>query len=169
VEQAVAWSRRIGARRTWLTHIAHELGHEETNRLLPDGIRLAYDGLSLPVNLGPVNLEPANWAPRNVDREAMTDGSALPVHRPISVFHSAAEVPADFGPCVAAIGNFDGVHLGHRRFFLRGCRGAHAGHSLGSRHFRSSPGTGCGAPRCAGPRNRLLHRGVAGMRLVAQR
>jgi len=29
----------------------HELGHEETNRALPDGIRLAYDGLSLPVSL----------------------------------------------------------------------------------------------------------------------
>ena len=51
VEQAVAWARRIGARQTWLTHIAHELGHEETNRTLPDGIRLAYDGLSVPVNL----------------------------------------------------------------------------------------------------------------------
>ena len=32
----------------------------------------------------------------------------------IRVFRSAAEVPADFGPSVAAIGNFDGVHLGHR-------------------------------------------------------
>jgi phosphoribosyl 1,2-cyclic phosphate phosphodiesterase len=51
VEQAVGWARRIGARQTWLTHIAHELGHEETNHALPDGIRLAYDGLSLPVNL----------------------------------------------------------------------------------------------------------------------
>ena len=51
VEQAVEWARRIGARHTWLTHIAHELGHEETNRALPDGIRLAYDGLSLPVSL----------------------------------------------------------------------------------------------------------------------
>ena len=56
VEQAVGWARRIGARHTWLTHIAHELGHEETNRTLPDGIRLAYDGLSLPVNLGSANL-----------------------------------------------------------------------------------------------------------------
>jgi phosphoribosyl 1,2-cyclic phosphate phosphodiesterase len=53
VEQAVSWARRIGARQTWLTHIAHELGHEETNRTLPHGIRLAYDGLSLPVNLEP--------------------------------------------------------------------------------------------------------------------
>jgi phosphoribosyl 1,2-cyclic phosphate phosphodiesterase len=55
VEQAVTWARRIGARQTWLTHIAHELGHEETNRALPDNIRLAYDGLSLPVNLGIAN------------------------------------------------------------------------------------------------------------------
>ena len=31
-----------------------------------------------------------------------------------SVFRSLAEVPAGFGPSVAAIGNFDGVHLGHR-------------------------------------------------------
>jgi phosphoribosyl 1,2-cyclic phosphate phosphodiesterase len=55
VEQAVSWARRIGARQSWFTHIAHELGHDETNRKLPDGIRLAYDGLSLPVRLGTVN------------------------------------------------------------------------------------------------------------------
>jgi phosphoribosyl 1,2-cyclic phosphate phosphodiesterase len=51
VAQAVSWAKRIGARQTWLTHIAHELGHEETNRALPDNIRLAHDGLTLPVNL----------------------------------------------------------------------------------------------------------------------
>jgi phosphoribosyl 1,2-cyclic phosphate phosphodiesterase len=51
VEQAIAWSRRIGPRQTWLTHMAHDLGHEETNRSLPDGIELAYDGLTLPVTL----------------------------------------------------------------------------------------------------------------------
>ena len=55
VEQAVGWARRIGARQTWLTHISHDLGHEQTNRTPPDGIRLAYDGLSLPVNLGTAN------------------------------------------------------------------------------------------------------------------
>jgi len=31
-----------------------------------------------------------------------------------SVFHSIAEIPAGYGPSVAAIGNFDGVHLGHQ-------------------------------------------------------
>jgi len=51
VEQAIGWARRIGARQTWLTHIAHELGHEVTNQALPAGIALAYDGLSLAVSL----------------------------------------------------------------------------------------------------------------------
>ncbi len=32
----------------------------------------------------------------------------------IPVFRSPVEVPSGFGPTVAAIGNFDGVHLGHR-------------------------------------------------------
>jgi phosphoribosyl 1,2-cyclic phosphate phosphodiesterase len=49
--QAVQWARRIGARQTWFTHIAHELGHAETNRTLPEGMALAYDGLSFPVIL----------------------------------------------------------------------------------------------------------------------
>lgn len=51
VEQAVAWAGRIGAHRTWLTHIAHDLGHEATNRMLPENVRLAYDGLTIPVTL----------------------------------------------------------------------------------------------------------------------
>ncbi len=51
VDQAIGWARRIGARHTWLTHIAHELGHEATNQNLPDGIALAYDGLTVPVTL----------------------------------------------------------------------------------------------------------------------
>jgi phosphoribosyl 1,2-cyclic phosphate phosphodiesterase len=51
--QALEYSRRIGARHTWFTHIAHELGHEETNRALPENVRLAYDGLSLTVDLTP--------------------------------------------------------------------------------------------------------------------
>ena len=52
LEQAVAWAQRIGARQTWFTHIAHDLGHEETNRTLPANMRMAYDGLQLPVELG---------------------------------------------------------------------------------------------------------------------
>jgi riboflavin kinase/FMN adenylyltransferase len=32
----------------------------------------------------------------------------------IPIYRSVAEIPEGFGPSVAAIGNFDGVHLGHR-------------------------------------------------------
>ncbi len=51
LEQALAWAQRIGAKQTWFTHIAHDLGHEETNRTLPANAQLAYDGLSVPVQL----------------------------------------------------------------------------------------------------------------------
>jgi phosphoribosyl 1,2-cyclic phosphate phosphodiesterase len=51
VEQAVAWAQRLGARQTWLTHIAHDLAHQETNAQLPANVQLAYDGLSVPVIL----------------------------------------------------------------------------------------------------------------------
>jgi phosphoribosyl 1,2-cyclic phosphate phosphodiesterase len=51
VDQAIGWARRIGAKQTWLTHIAHELGHAATNATLPAGVALAYDGLTLSVNL----------------------------------------------------------------------------------------------------------------------
>jgi phosphoribosyl 1,2-cyclic phosphate phosphodiesterase len=51
VDQAIGWARRIGARQTWFTHIAHELAHAATNRTLPEGMALAYDGLTFPVSL----------------------------------------------------------------------------------------------------------------------
>jgi riboflavin kinase / FMN adenylyltransferase len=37
----------------------------------------------------------------------------------VRVFRSLEAVPADFGPCALTIGNFDGVHLGHRRILRR--------------------------------------------------
>jgi riboflavin kinase / FMN adenylyltransferase len=33
----------------------------------------------------------------------------------VPVYRSLAEIPANFGPCIAAIGNFDGVHRGHQQ------------------------------------------------------
>jgi riboflavin kinase/FMN adenylyltransferase len=37
------------------------------------------------------------------------------------VYRSLAEVPPDFGPSALTIGNFDGVHVGHRRILRRVC------------------------------------------------
>jgi len=43
--EAVAAAERIGARQTFFTHIAHDLGHERTCAKLPASMALAYDGL----------------------------------------------------------------------------------------------------------------------------
>jgi phosphoribosyl 1,2-cyclic phosphate phosphodiesterase len=45
LEEAIAASRRLGARRTWFTHMCHELPHAATVERLPAGMELAYDGL----------------------------------------------------------------------------------------------------------------------------
>jgi len=49
VDQAVELSRRIGARRTYFTHMAHQLGHAATNEKLPRRTELAYDGLRISI------------------------------------------------------------------------------------------------------------------------
>ncbi|MDP7019748.1 MAG: MBL fold metallo-hydrolase [Pirellulaceae bacterium] len=49
LEEAVAVARTLGPRRTLFTHISHDFGHEATNRSLPPGMELAYDGCSLPL------------------------------------------------------------------------------------------------------------------------
>ncbi len=47
IEQAVQASRMIGPKRTILTHLGHNLDYEKDNSLLPEGIELAYDGLTV--------------------------------------------------------------------------------------------------------------------------
>jgi len=49
LEQAVAMARRIGARQTYFTHIAHDLAHAATCAALPSGMALAHDGLTIEV------------------------------------------------------------------------------------------------------------------------
>lgn len=50
LKQAVELAGRIGASRTYFTHMAHQLKHAETNAGLPSGMALAHDGLKLLVD-----------------------------------------------------------------------------------------------------------------------
>lgn len=46
VADAIAASRKMHARRTYLTHLTHQIGlFDEANRRLPEGVQLGYDGL----------------------------------------------------------------------------------------------------------------------------
>src|SRR5690606_31555177 len=49
VEEAVEMARRIGAERTYLTHISHRASHAELEERLPPEVRPAYDGLMVDV------------------------------------------------------------------------------------------------------------------------
>lgn len=49
VARALEYIERLRPRRAFLTHICHDLPHEETERSLPPHVRLAYDGLEITV------------------------------------------------------------------------------------------------------------------------
>jgi len=51
VAQSLALVEELKPKRAWFTHIAHDLGHAETNASLPEHVRLAYDGLTLEVHI----------------------------------------------------------------------------------------------------------------------
>ncbi|MBE0594487.1 MAG: MBL fold metallo-hydrolase [Gemmatimonadales bacterium] len=47
IPEAIAIARRIGARRTYLTHLTHRQPHRALEARLPAGIEPAYDGLTI--------------------------------------------------------------------------------------------------------------------------
>ena len=49
IEQALEVVAEVQPRRTFFTHMAHTVPHRETDRRLPPGVRLAYDGLVLTI------------------------------------------------------------------------------------------------------------------------
>jgi phosphoribosyl 1,2-cyclic phosphate phosphodiesterase len=49
--EAVAVAERLGVPQVWFTHVCHDLPHAETNRSLPRGMALAYDGLAFDVEV----------------------------------------------------------------------------------------------------------------------
>jgi phosphoribosyl 1,2-cyclic phosphate phosphodiesterase len=50
VEEAVEAANRVGAKRTYLTHLTHRVTHTELLSRLPAGVEPAYDGLTIEVD-----------------------------------------------------------------------------------------------------------------------
>ncbi len=109
VEQALALVDKLQPKRAWFTHIAHDLGHAETNerlkRLGHGNIQLAYDGLQLEI---------ATEASAQAGAPQASDSRLAG----LAVFESAEKWREFYGPSkrgsILAIGNFDGIHLGHQ-------------------------------------------------------
>ena len=49
LEEAIEVARQLGPVRTLFTHLSHDFDHEQTNRELPEGMQLAYDGQRIPL------------------------------------------------------------------------------------------------------------------------
>lgn len=47
VDEAIDFANQLKAERVWLTHLSHDLDHQQVNAYLPAHIRLAYDGLEI--------------------------------------------------------------------------------------------------------------------------
>jgi len=47
LEESIELAEKIGAKKTYFTHMCHELEHEAVNATLPANMELAYDGLRL--------------------------------------------------------------------------------------------------------------------------
>ena len=144
VEQALALVDALRPRRAWFTHVAHDLPHAETNERLRKlgrpNVQLAYDGLEFDVAVEPrdtknsaavaqeakTHSRPASpilggtpgGTAKNVGSSAPMKvvPAAAPVH--VAQFRSPADWGAAYGSSgrgsILAIGNFDGIHLGHQ-------------------------------------------------------
>lgn len=48
-DRAIEVAKQVGARMTFFTHLSSDYDHDATNAELPDNIRLAFDGLEIPL------------------------------------------------------------------------------------------------------------------------
>src|SRR6266568_1227238 len=130
VGQALALVQQLKPRRAWFTHIAHDLPHAETNeRLRKMGyphVQLAHDGLQFDVQVDEASEIPIGQG--ELQRLRIATGGAGSTR--LSTFSSSAAWAsryANFGRrSVLAIGNFDGIHLGHQAILRAAVERAHA-------------------------------------------
>ena len=114
VDQALALIKKLNPRRAWFTHIAHDLPHAETterlNKLGYSNVHLAYDGLQFEVQVDD------SASTDKISQQGSSVGSARSA--PLSVFSSsrawAERYAVSRSGSTLAIGNFDGIHLGHQ-------------------------------------------------------
>jgi riboflavin kinase/FMN adenylyltransferase len=136
VEQALELVAKLKPKRAWFTHIAHDLKHAETNERLrklghPD-VQLAYDGLQLDISTDP-----------SVAAASKPELLASPLAG-LAVFDSAERWREFYGASgrnsVLAIGNFDGIHLGHQAILKQAVeRAAETGAVATALTFEPSP------------------------------
>jgi phosphoribosyl 1,2-cyclic phosphate phosphodiesterase len=130
VEQALAIIQQLKPRRAWFTHIAHDLPHAETNkRLVSLGfphVQLAYDGLEFEVQVDEADDLSSNQENSRASHIPITEARSTR----LSAFSSSqawASRYATYGHAsVLAIGNFDGIHLGHQAILRATVDRAHA-------------------------------------------
>ena len=121
VDQALALIKKLNPRRAWFTHIAHDLSHAETNERLRSlghsNVHLAYDGLELEVNVDESAAQPRG------STSARTQPASLEIFStPLawSIRYASTK-----NGSTLAIGNFDGIHLGHQAILRASVARAH--------------------------------------------
>jgi riboflavin kinase/FMN adenylyltransferase len=134
VDQALAIIQQLQPRRAWFTHIAHDLPHAETNeRLRQQGfphVQLAYDGLQFDVQVD-AKEEAGREQEDAPARIALAGG---PSSQRLATFTSSEAWTSRYAShghaSVLAIGNFDGIHLGHQAILRATVDGARALHAV---------------------------------------
>jgi len=117
VDQALALIERLKPKQAWFTHIAHDLPHAETNERLRkmglSNVGLAYDGLQFEVHVDEETGTRSRVRGRAISRDVVNAAQ-----RKVRQFAAPAEWSAHYAESkrgsVLAIGNFDGIHLGHQ-------------------------------------------------------